>query len=93
MSLRPVIGAFGSIDGQLAVGGMPLDRLTGRVGSTPYFAYDRRLLTDRIRLLRATLPEQVTVRTGYRAAFRSSDMNVASSVMAWAMRRWSKGSR
>jgi diaminopimelate decarboxylase len=56
VSLRPVISAFGSIDGQLAVGGMPLDRLTARVGSTPYFAYDRRLLTERIGLLRATLP-------------------------------------
>ena len=56
MSLRPTISAFGSIDGQLAVGGMPLDRLTARVGSTPYFAYDRRLLTERIELLRATLP-------------------------------------
>src|SRR4051812_14065596 len=51
-----MIAAFGSIDGQLAVGGMPLDRLTARVGSTPYFAYDRRLLTERIDLLRATLP-------------------------------------
>jgi diaminopimelate decarboxylase len=51
-----MISAFGSIDGQLAVGGMPLDRLTARVGSTPYFAYDRRLLTERIELLRATLP-------------------------------------
>jgi diaminopimelate decarboxylase len=51
-----MISAFGSIDGQLAVGGMPLDRLTARVGSTPYFAYDRRLLTERIDLLRATLP-------------------------------------
>jgi diaminopimelate decarboxylase len=56
MSLRPMIAAFGSIDGQLAVGGMPLDRLTARVGSTPYFAYDRRLLTERIKSLRATLP-------------------------------------
>jgi diaminopimelate decarboxylase len=56
VSLRPMISAFGSIEGQLAVGGMPLDRLTARVGSTPYFAYDRRLLTERIELLRATLP-------------------------------------
>ena len=54
-----MIAAFGSIDGQLAVGGMPLDRLTARVGSTPYFAYDRRLLTERVELLRATLPPTV----------------------------------
>ncbi|HTI75700.1 MAG TPA: pyridoxal-dependent decarboxylase, exosortase A system-associated [Mycobacterium sp.] len=63
MSPRPMIAAFGSIDGQLAVGGMPLERLTARVGKTPYFAYDRRLLTERIELLRATLP--ATIRLSY----------------------------
>jgi diaminopimelate decarboxylase len=56
---RPVIAAFGSTDGQLAVGGMTLERLTARVGSTPYFAYDRRLLTERVELLRATMPTTV----------------------------------
>ncbi len=59
MSPRPMIAAFGSIDGQLAVGGMPLDRLTERVGSTPYFAYDRRLLSERVEMLRATLPPKL----------------------------------
>ena len=39
-----------------AVGGIPLDRLAERVGGTPFFAYDRRLLTERIELLRSTLP-------------------------------------
>ena len=34
----------------------PLDRLAARVGSTPFFAYDRALLTERVALLRATLP-------------------------------------
>jgi diaminopimelate decarboxylase len=59
MSTRPMIAAFGSLDGQLEVGGMPLERLTARVGSTPYFAYDRRLLTERMQLLRTTLPAAV----------------------------------
>lgn len=39
-----------------SVGGVSLDRLAERVGSTPFFAYDRALLTERIELLRATLP-------------------------------------
>jgi diaminopimelate decarboxylase len=39
-----------------AVGGVPLERLAARVGSTPFFAYDRRLITERVELLRATLP-------------------------------------
>jgi diaminopimelate decarboxylase len=39
-----------------AIGGIPLERLAARVGATPFFAYDRRLLTERIELLRSTLP-------------------------------------
>lgn len=59
MSSRPMIAAFGTVDGQLALGGMRLDRLTARVGSTPYFAYDRRVLTERIEMLRAAMPPSV----------------------------------
>jgi diaminopimelate decarboxylase len=40
----------------LRIGGVPLDLLAEQVGSTPFFAYDRALLTERIALLRATLP-------------------------------------
>ena len=39
-----------------SIGGIPLERLAERVGGTPLFAYDRRLLTERIELLRSTLP-------------------------------------
>jgi diaminopimelate decarboxylase len=59
MSMRPAIAAFGRESGFLTVGGVRLDRLTERVGSTPYFAYDRDLLTARIELLRRTLPSGV----------------------------------
>jgi diaminopimelate decarboxylase len=59
MSMRPAISAFGRESGFLTVGGVRLDRLTERVGSTPYFAYDRDLLTARIELLRRTLPSGV----------------------------------
>jgi diaminopimelate decarboxylase len=39
-----------------SVGGIPLERLAARVGSTPFFAYDRRLISERVELLRTTLP-------------------------------------
>jgi diaminopimelate decarboxylase len=54
--LRPTVAAFGQADGRLAIGGIPVDRLADRVGGTPFFAYDRRLLTARIEQLRAALP-------------------------------------
>jgi diaminopimelate decarboxylase len=53
------VGAFGRHEGRLAVGGISVDRLAERVGGTPFFAYDRALLTERIDLLRSTLPAEI----------------------------------
>ncbi len=50
---------FRTADGVLLVGDVPLDRLAERVGSTPFFAYDRRLIDDRVEMLRRTLPTRV----------------------------------
>jgi diaminopimelate decarboxylase len=54
---RPFVAAFGTDRGSLTVGGVTVERLAERVGSTPFFAYDRRLLSERVAVLRATLPE------------------------------------
>jgi diaminopimelate decarboxylase len=59
VSGHPTIAAFGRRDGRLAIGGVSVDRLAERVGGTPFFAYDRGLLTARVELLRATLPAGV----------------------------------
>ena len=50
---------FGTIDGEIQVGGLPLTRLAARVGSTPFFAYDRGLVDRRIDELRAALPDAI----------------------------------
>ena len=47
---------FRSEAGELLVGGIPLRRLATRVGQTPFYAYDRALLTRRVAELRASLP-------------------------------------
>ena len=59
MNARSAIDTFDTIGGQLAVGGIALARLAARVGSTPFFAYDRSLLDQRVELLRNTLPTGV----------------------------------
>ena len=59
MSFHPTISTFGVLDGQLRIGEHSVERLAERVGSTPFFAYDRRLLSERIALLRSTLPDGV----------------------------------
>lgn len=43
----------------LVVGGMPLPRLAERVGRTPFYAYDRRLISERVAQLRAVLPKEI----------------------------------
>ncbi|WP_296951553.1 pyridoxal-dependent decarboxylase, exosortase A system-associated [uncultured Massilia sp.] len=59
MSTKPVHAAmhqFAVAGGELLVGGIPLSRLALRVGRTPFYAYDRALLTQRVRDTRAALP-------------------------------------
>jgi len=50
---------FPVVENVLQVGGMPITRLAERVGSTPFYAYDRRLMTDRVAQLRAALPADI----------------------------------
>ena len=59
MSSHPTIAAFPTVNGELAVGGVPLRRLAERVGSTPFFAYDRALIVQRVEQLRKALPAVV----------------------------------
>ncbi|NNG24215.1 pyridoxal-dependent decarboxylase, exosortase A system-associated [Telluria aromaticivorans] len=47
---------FPVADGCLQVGGIPVTRLAQRVGSTPFYAYDRRLLSERVAQVRTHMP-------------------------------------
>ncbi|MFM8330364.1 MAG: pyridoxal-dependent decarboxylase, exosortase A system-associated [Candidatus Methylumidiphilus sp.] len=51
--------AFSVANNTLLVGGVPLPLLAERVGQTPFYAYDRNLLTARVAALRAALPEAI----------------------------------
>ncbi|GAA2709470.1 pyridoxal-dependent decarboxylase, exosortase A system-associated [Actinoplanes palleronii] len=67
MTQHPSAAAFAQIDGELAVGGVPVGRLAERIGSTPFFAYDRALITERVALLRATLPAALQLKYAIKA--------------------------
>ncbi|WP_420094135.1 pyridoxal-dependent decarboxylase, exosortase A system-associated [Parazoarcus communis] len=58
---------FASHEGELVVGGIPLTRLAARVGRTPFYAYDRSLLTARVQQLRAALPPAVKLHYAMKA--------------------------
>ena len=61
------IAAFPVVDGELTVGAEPLSRLALRVGRTPFFAYDRALLTQRVQTLRTILPPAISLHYAMKA--------------------------
>ena len=67
---RPVhapMDQFPVVDDCLVVGGIPLPELARRVGRTPFYAYDHRLISERVELLRTHLPRQVHIHYAMKA--------------------------
>ncbi len=54
-----VLETFPVEKGELMIGGIPITRLTKRVGQTPFYAYDRRNITQRTAYLRKHLPDEI----------------------------------
>ena len=54
-------------DDCLQIGGMALTRLAQRVGSTPFYAYDRQKISARIALLRRHLPQRILLHYAMKA--------------------------
>ena len=76
---KPVHEAMGQFPlqaGVLQVGGIPLPRLAARVGQTPFYAYDRRLLSERVAGLRQALPAGIKLHYAMKA-------NPMPAVVAW----------
>jgi diaminopimelate decarboxylase len=59
MNVEEHLAAHVDVRGGLAVGGVPLERLAARVGSTPFFAYDRDAISRRVADVRAVLPDDL----------------------------------
>ena len=53
--------------GELVVGGERLSLLAARVGQTPFYAYDRSLLRERVAQLRAALPQAIKLHYAMKA--------------------------
>ena len=58
---------FPVVDDCLWIGGMPLTQLAARVGQTPFYAYDRRVLDERAAFLRRALPSAITLHYAVKA--------------------------
>src|SRR5687767_6000527 len=58
---------FPVVDGCLQVGGISLRRLADQVGSTPFFAYDKGLIAQRVGELRRLLPKAIELHYAIKA--------------------------
>ena len=52
---------------ELLVGGIRLSRLAQRIGSTPFYAYDRQLISERVQQLRYALPSELKIHYAIKA--------------------------
>ncbi len=53
--------------GEILLGGTPITRLAKRVGQTPFYVYDRRLITERVAHLRKHLPKDLRLHYAIKA--------------------------
>lgn len=58
---------FPVIDDCLQIGGISLTRLAQRVGKSPFYAYDRNLITKRVQHLRSSLPQEISLHYSVKA--------------------------
>lgn len=58
---------FPVIEDCLHIGGIAITRLAQRVGGTPFYAYDRQMMTQRVRELRAVLPSEMALHYSVKA--------------------------
>lgn len=65
--VHSVVPPFPVADGELLIGGLPLSRLAARVGQTPFYVYDRNLITQRVALLRKHLPKELRLHYAIKA--------------------------
>ena len=50
---------YGIVDNHLLIGGQPITDIAKKVGQTPFYVYDKQLMSDRVNSLRSTLPEGI----------------------------------
>ncbi|MCX7110559.1 MAG: pyridoxal-dependent decarboxylase, exosortase A system-associated [Proteobacteria bacterium] len=56
---HPFALPFPIADDSLLMGGVPISLLAERVGQTPFYAYDRHLISERVAQLRSALPADI----------------------------------
>ena len=65
--LGPIPPEFGSVDGELAIGGKSASALAKAAGDTPFFVYSRDIIQQKISGLREVMPERLNIHYAMKA--------------------------
>jgi len=58
---------FDALDGELLIGGRKVTAIAHELGRTPFYAYDRAVMTRKVQVLRGTLPPEVEIHYAMKA--------------------------
>ena len=72
---------FPTIDGELHIGSTPITQLAARVGQTPFYAYDRKVIKEKAQLLRNALPEEIHLHYAIKANPMSAVVQYMSTLV------------
>src|ERR1035437_5277290 len=64
---HPPMTLFPVDQGELSIGGISISRLAARIGQTPFYVYDRRLLEQRVAQIRSVLPPSIKLHYAMKA--------------------------
>jgi len=64
---HPPMDQFPANGPNLIVGGVELPRLAARIGKSPFYAYDRQLITGRVTKLRRQMPDELKIHYAMKA--------------------------
>jgi len=81
--MSPAPAGFAVEGGHCTVGGLPVERLAERVGGTPFFAYDRALLSGRVESLRVALPADLELGYAMKANPMPAVVQHLSGLVDW----------
>jgi diaminopimelate decarboxylase len=65
--LGPIPPGFTSLDGELAIDGVPVSELAARAGGTPLFVYSSAMIRTRIASLRSAMPDNLAIHYAVKA--------------------------
>ena len=79
--LGPIPPGFASLNGELAIDGVPVSELVARAGGTPLFVYSAAMMRSKVAALRKAMPERLALHYAIKANPYQPVLHVFSDII------------